>query len=803
MKRRLSLLLAIMMLISVICVVPVSVSAEGAYTVYCINSAKWDTVCVYAWGDSALEWPGVEMTKTGETVNGFDVYAYTTDTAYANVIFNNNNQGSQTGDLAWTNGQYYDVKAGTWYASIADVPVVDATATDVYLAGEMNGWSTVANEFKLSAEGETVAYLTMALEAETSYQFKVVNSGSWISTTIAITDTVSGVAFNNSVSDNATITTTVAGDYVFAWDTTASTLSVEYPVAVDPTEAPVETTTAAPVETTTAAPAETEPAETTTSAVDPTEAPAETYTIYCIAGEGWNNANAYMWNSNEDTASAWPGIAMTKTALTYNGRDVYEYTSEKAWANVVFNNGSTQTDDLTFTAGQYYDVANSQWLESIDTIVDPTEAPVETTTAAPEVDTTGDETPTEAPTEAPTDSTESEVETIRVFFQNNWLWSEICVYFWGSASGENPEWRGVAMNYYDNDGTYDIYYYDVPADITGMIITGIKDDGSGSVDKTPDIVDFADGKCYYMTWNDGNAVGSVNISEIFPEEEAKAEIAGYSISLGDTIGVKFYYSLSDDVAQDADAKVVFTVPDSGSTYTYEQSIGSAEIIDGFYVFTCYVAAKEMTSKIQAQFVSSIVESEVTEYTVKDYAVYMIQRADVYAAEQALVKAMLNYGAAAQIYFDYNTDNLANNTTVMTDTDRTIEPVDFSGYTDYTLSGEEAGVTYYGTALSLKSELAIKHYFIIDESVDVASLELLSNRENVSIAKNGNLYEVKISGIPAHTLGSYTTIRLGGLTLQYDIFDYGKDAQNSDDADLYNVMNALSKYYSEARLYSSN
>ncbi len=95
-------------------------------------------------------------------------------------------------------------------------------------------------------------------------------------------------------------------------------------------------------------------------------------------------------------------------------------------------------------------------------------------------------------------------DTFKVYFENNWLWTEVYIYYWG-VDGE-PAWRGVPMNFLENNGTYDVYTYDVPTGIKGMIINGIKNDGSGETDKTPDITEFVDGRQYSMTWNDGNAV---------------------------------------------------------------------------------------------------------------------------------------------------------------------------------------------------------------------------------------------------------------------------------------------------------
>ncbi len=279
--------------------------------------------------------------------------------------------------------------------------------------------------------------------------------------------------------------------------------------------------------------------------------------------------------------------------------------------------------------------------------------------------------------------------------------------------------------------------------------------------------------------------------------EPLAKIAGYSLSLTDNISVNFFLKLSDAVVADENAKVVFTYADT--TFEVAVADGVYDEATGTYKFACKVPAKDMATDINCQVVSGNEESDIFTQSVKGYAEVILADPVTYAKEQALVKAMLNYGAAAQTYFGYNTDNLANDTEHMTDDDRMIVPIDFTNF-DYTLSGEEAGVTYYGTALSLKSELAIKHYFIIDEGVDVDALAL-SCTYDTEIAKNGNLYEVKISGIPAHKLNEDITLSVGGLELQCDpIGYYGKNAENSGDADLYNVMNALAAYAACAEDY---
>ena len=161
--------------------------------------------------------------------------------------------------------------------------------------------------------------------------------------------------------------------------------------------------------------------------------------------------------------------------------------------------------------------------------------------------------------------------------------------------------------------------------------------------------------------------------------------------------------------------------------------------------------------------------------------------------------MLNYATYAQIYFNYNTDNLANDTELMTDDEKVTELYGFAG-APFTLEGEEEGITYYGTALSLETELMFKHYFVIDESVDVESLEITCDYP-VTLRKNGNFYELIISDIPAHKMGEGSLkVSLGGITLDYTIYSYGALAQNSGKEELWTVVSALAHFAGEATMY---
>lgn len=76
-------------------------------------------------------------------------------------------------------------------------------------------------------------------------------------------------------------------------------------------------------------------------------------TVYFVNKEGWSAPNCYAWSGGNNNA-AWPGQAMTKESFQLAGYDVYSYTASPAWENCIFNDGSNQTKDLTWSSGMYF-----------------------------------------------------------------------------------------------------------------------------------------------------------------------------------------------------------------------------------------------------------------------------------------------------------------------------------------------------------------------------------------------------------------------------------------------------------------
>lgn len=99
-------------------------------------------------------------------------------------------------------------------------------------------------------------------------------------------------------------------------------------------------------------------------------------TIYFTNSGNWSTVNFYSWYTPENIVSAaWPGSPMTKV----EGK-IYSCTVPSDVPNIIFNDGSTQTEDLLIPSGKnMYDFATKKWSTYP---AEPTPAPTESTTPA-------------------------------------------------------------------------------------------------------------------------------------------------------------------------------------------------------------------------------------------------------------------------------------------------------------------------------------------------------------------------------------------------------------------------------------
>ena len=327
-----------------------------------------------------------------------------------------------------------------------------------------------------------------------------------------------------------------------------------------------------------------------------------------------------------------------------------------------------------------------------------------------------------------------------------------------------------------------------------------------------------------MTWTTDkaavtlNATGSAKSFTFTAEYASKSpevSLYGRSLTLKDNIDVNYYLEISDSVFE-RDAYLEFKIGDQ--TYKLNAS-DSAEVNENgktLYKFSCPVNAAQMSDTIETRIVIDNKTEEEYSYSVKEYATELLSKSNEYPAETIkLVKALLNYGTAAQNFFKYNTDNPANG--ILSNADKAVDAADFDAYKAVikadSANGQNNGLSYYGSSLICKSEMTVRHYFILDNGSDINNYKFSyidTDGYEVSLtpkkASDGGVYCVDISGIMACGLYKNYVCRVTGMDssqiieLNYGPLSYAYSVANDKDSsiELKNLMNALYMYSEMAR-----
>ena len=289
---------------------------------------------------------------------------------------------------------------------------------------------------------------------------------------------------------------------------------------------------------------------------------------------------------------------------------------------------------------------------------------------------------------------------------------------------------------------------------------------------------------------------------------------GHSLSLDDgDIGVNFFFNffyLTDEQLENV--KVDFAWNVEGKTKEAKGVNGT--LTPNGCRFTCRVAAAEMTYDITATVKVGGEEIGTNIYSVKRYADKILSDdykdkyvGDDYDELAGLVKAMLDYGARAQIKWGRNINDLANGGTYFNT--EAVDPASITAYKSDMNAGLDAyGLEYAGSTISLESKTVIRHYYkLTDESqynkyrdgsyFEEAGVTLTFGGEEATV--NGKKPEIFFeTEVNAAGLNDPVTLVIGENSYNYSALDYVKNylnkaEQNEDTAKLVSSL----YYYSVA------
>ena len=271
-------------------------------------------------------------------------------------------------------------------------------------------------------------------------------------------------------------------------------------------------------------------------------------------------------------------------------------------------------------------------------------------------------------------------------------------------------------------------------------------------------------------------------------------LKGWSMTLGDNLDMNFYVSVAE--SDITNTRVQISVAD-------ETLLLSPETLDnetGNYIFSVELAAAQMTEPVTFTLLVGDSVIETNTYTVRQYADYILNHDQFDETTKDLVRAMLVYGAKAQSYFVYNTDNYA---------DDGIEyqlaavPTEIA---PKTLTGEVDGLTYYGASMMFTSKNAVRYYFALESGADINTYTFTAGDITLTPkAKSGTLYFVEVGGINPQDLDKpiEVTVTCGEsvLTVGYSPMHYIVRKFNSNTgSELKALLQATYTYHLAAEDY---
>ena len=300
-------------------------------------------------------------------------------------------------------------------------------------------------------------------------------------------------------------------------------------------------------------------------------------------------------------------------------------------------------------------------------------------------------------------------------------------------------------------------------------------------------------------------------ADFFFTDGIGARVVGHSLSLAGDIGVNFYMELDSAIANSDTAYLHFVIP------TNEQQFDTKDILvknadtkfdaaanKTYYIFKCDVAAKEISSEITAQIIDGEKKSDVHPYSVREYAEYLLTHTSdntEFAAAAPLVKAMLNYGAYSQLYFDRNAGALANQS--LTTAEKQLGVITAGDINKNSEANLPDDVTFTGATLSLKSKTTLSLYF---KSKENRPLNLTCGGMTTETQTINDEQVIRIRDIAAKKLSEDVTVNVssqeGNGTITYSPLTYCCKVLAKTDANpkLQDVVTALYWYWKAADLY---
>lgn len=287
---------------------------------------------------------------------------------------------------------------------------------------------------------------------------------------------------------------------------------------------------------------------------------------------------------------------------------------------------------------------------------------------------------------------------------------------------------------------------------------------------------------------------------------------GYTVSLEGDIGVNYYTIIPEDVDLERDY-IKFTLDDGSDEKIVYLKDATKVTYQGttYSVFKIRVPAKKMTAVIDAKLYVNGQWAAEKRWSVKQYADYILSNPALYKTAEPLVRAMLHYGAYAQIIFNYKTDELAN-ANLINDYTYSLDDAVFTRPYDSSKTNLPEGLTFSNVSLTLETNTTLNLYFTDNTNKNII-FKLVNGTKETTITPvvSGGQKLIKISNISANRLADDFKIKIvveGDSTeyfVTYSPMNYAYNVINREEnevrtPELKNLMKALYLYSEAAKAY---
>ena len=241
-------------------------------------------------------------------------------------------------------------------------------------------------------------------------------------------------------------------------------------------------------------------------------------------------------------------------------------------------------------------------------------------------------------------------------------------------------------------------------------------------------------------------VGSNEITweETVEPEITKFSMTGSNMTLGNELEVNFLFKKADLTGTDNVAIVTHHMADGTTKVTEIAQADWASMGTTYHKVSARIAAKEMADTLTIEIVDAdgYVLNEAYSDSVRGYAGRALASSSTTEFVRIMMIDMLNYGAAAQAHFKYNTADLANN--ALTEEQQALATAKVE-----CINKQVKDATVYGANLSLEDSILLNTFFKGLKGKDIASMYAMVRFTDFQ----GNAKEVRMEGSEFEQYGS--------------------------------------------------